>query len=85
MDTSYLSQQVSTIITKLHGLYDEMGVPTQERDARDSEVSWSGRVLEMKHVKMTRSCSNLCQRRYKIMFSTSRGMPTDTTKAQNNR
>jgi protein regulator of cytokinesis 1 len=38
MDTSYLSNQVSTIIGQLHGLFDEIGVPTHERDARESEL-----------------------------------------------
>ena len=39
MDTSYLAQQVTTIIGQLHGLFDEIGVPTHERDSRESEVS----------------------------------------------
>lgn len=38
MDTSYLEQQVSTIIGKLHELFDEIGVPSHERDTRESEV-----------------------------------------------
>ncbi|KAF4308575.1 Microtubule-associated protein MAP65/ASE1-type [Botryosphaeria dothidea] len=38
MDTSYLSQQVTTIIGQLHGLFDEIGVPNHERDARESEL-----------------------------------------------
>lgn len=38
MDTSYLSQQVTTIIGQLHGLFDEIGVPDHERDAREEEV-----------------------------------------------
>jgi protein regulator of cytokinesis 1 len=39
MDTSYLSQQVTTIIERLHSFFDEIGVPTHERDSRESEVS----------------------------------------------
>lgn len=39
MDTSYLSQQVTTIIERLHNFFDEIGVPTHERDSRESEVS----------------------------------------------
>ncbi len=39
MDTSYLEQQVSTIIGKLHELFDEIGVPSHERDTRESEVN----------------------------------------------
>lgn len=38
MDTGYLSQQVTTIINQLHGLFDEIGVPSHERDSRESEV-----------------------------------------------
>ncbi|KAF2863147.1 hypothetical protein K470DRAFT_226918 [Piedraia hortae CBS 480.64] len=38
MDTSYLSQQVTTIIERLHGFFDEIGVPSHERDARESEL-----------------------------------------------
>lgn len=38
MDTSYLTSQVATIIGQLHGLFDEIGVPSHERDARESEV-----------------------------------------------
>lgn len=39
MDTSYLSQQLTTIVKRLHGLYDEIGVASHERDSRDAEVS----------------------------------------------
>jgi hypothetical protein len=42
MDTSYLSSQVSTIIGQLHGLFDEIGVPSHERETRESEVSCAG-------------------------------------------
>ncbi|KAI9649321.1 Microtubule bundling protein [Ciborinia camelliae] len=38
MDTSYLSSQVSTIIDQLHGLFDEIGVPSRERESRESEL-----------------------------------------------
>ena len=38
MDTSYLAQQVNTIIGQLHGLFDEIGVPNHDRDAREEEV-----------------------------------------------
>lgn len=38
MDTGYLSQQVSTIIGQLHGLFDEIGVPGHERESREEEV-----------------------------------------------
>lgn len=38
MDTSYLAQQVNTIIGQLHGLFDEIGVPNHDRETRESEV-----------------------------------------------
>ncbi|KAL2169758.1 hypothetical protein VTG60DRAFT_5654 [Thermothelomyces hinnuleus] len=38
MDTSFLAQQVNTIIGQLHGLFDEIGVPHHDRDAREEEV-----------------------------------------------
>ncbi|EOD48512.1 Microtubule-associated protein MAP65/ASE1-type [Neofusicoccum parvum] len=38
MDTSYLAQQVTTIIGQLHGLFDEIGVPNHERDSREAEL-----------------------------------------------
>lgn len=40
MDSSYLSSQVSTIIGQLHGLFDEIGVPSHERETRESEASY---------------------------------------------
>lgn len=38
MDTSYLSQQVNSIIGQLHSLFDEIGVPGHERESREAEV-----------------------------------------------
>ncbi|OAQ98861.1 hypothetical protein LLEC1_05206 [Akanthomyces lecanii] len=38
MDTSYLAQQVNSSIGQLHSLFDEIGVPTHERQARESEL-----------------------------------------------
>ncbi|KAL2271505.1 hypothetical protein VTJ83DRAFT_876 [Remersonia thermophila] len=38
MDTSYLAQQVNAIIDQLHGLFDEIGVPSHERDAREEQL-----------------------------------------------
>ncbi|KFA65446.1 hypothetical protein S40285_00509 [Stachybotrys chlorohalonatus IBT 40285] len=38
MDTSYLAQQVNNSIVQLHGLFDEIGVPSHEREARESEL-----------------------------------------------
>jgi hypothetical protein len=39
MDSSYLAQQVTTIIAQLHALFDEIGVPSHERDSREAEVA----------------------------------------------
>ncbi|KAI1108098.1 microtubule associated protein-domain-containing protein [Nemania sp. NC0429] len=38
MDASYLSQQVNTIIGQLHGLFDEIGVASHDRDHREEEL-----------------------------------------------
>ena len=38
MDTNYLTTQVTTIIGQLQGLFDEIGVPSHERDSRESEA-----------------------------------------------
>ncbi|GKT46804.1 anaphase spindle elongation protein 1 [Colletotrichum spaethianum] len=38
MDTSYLSQQVNTIIGQLHGLFDEIGVPNHDREKREEDL-----------------------------------------------
>ncbi|KAM5353831.1 hypothetical protein ACJ41O_000481 [Fusarium nematophilum] len=38
VDTSYLAQQVNNSIGQLHGLFDEIGVPDHEREARESEL-----------------------------------------------
>lgn len=39
MDTSFLTSQVAGIIAQLHGLFDEIGVPSHERDSREAEVT----------------------------------------------
>jgi Ase1/PRC1/MAP65 family protein len=41
MDASYLSQQVNTIIGQLHGLFDEIGVASHDRESREAEVGGS--------------------------------------------
>lgn len=38
MDPGYLSQQVNTIIGQLHGLFDEIGVPSHDRESREAEL-----------------------------------------------
>ena len=48
MDTSYLASQVTTIIGQLHGLFDDIGVASHERETRESEVRLSN-VLVLSH------------------------------------
>lgn len=38
MDSNYLTTQVSTIIGELHGLFDEIGIPSHEKELRETEV-----------------------------------------------
>ncbi|TVY33947.1 Anaphase spindle elongation protein [Lachnellula subtilissima] len=38
MDSSYLTSQVSQIIGQLHGLFDEIGVASHDRETRESEL-----------------------------------------------
>lgn len=38
VDTSYLTTQVNNIVEQLHGIYDEIGVPSHERESREAEV-----------------------------------------------
>lgn len=38
VDTGYLTTQVTTIIGQLHGIFDEIGIPKNERDARETEL-----------------------------------------------
>ena len=66
MDTSYLTTQVSTIIGQLHGLFDEIGVPNQERESRESEVHHVCRIE--KKLLIHRSCLQLSQKHYIINY-----------------
>lgn len=45
MDTSYLTTQVTTIIGQLHGLFDDIGVETHERESREAEVRLSTTIV----------------------------------------
>lgn len=38
MDSNYLTTQVSNIIGQLHSLFDEIGVPSHERESRESKL-----------------------------------------------
>lgn len=46
VDTSYLTTQVNNIVEQLHGIFDEIGVPTHERDSREADVSSTGSNCE---------------------------------------
>lgn len=63
MDTSYLAQQVTTIIGQLHGLFDEIGVPNHERDSREAEVRLDAVQLRCSFADVHCSFSLRCQRR----------------------
>lgn len=41
MDTNFLQNQVTTIIKQLHSIFDEIGVPRNERESRETEVGLS--------------------------------------------
>ncbi|KAL5355796.1 microtubule associated protein-domain-containing protein [Aspergillus floccosus] len=38
VDTSYLTTQVNNIVSQLHGIFDEIGIPGHERDSREAEL-----------------------------------------------
>ncbi|KAL8813050.1 MAG: hypothetical protein Q9200_000572 [Gallowayella weberi] len=38
MDTSHLTTQVTTIIAQLHGIFDDIGLQTHERESRETEL-----------------------------------------------
>ncbi|BCR90487.1 putative microtubule associated protein (Ase1) [Aspergillus chevalieri] len=38
VDTSYLTTQVNNIVSQLHGVFDDIGVPGHERDSREAEL-----------------------------------------------
>lgn len=44
MNTNYLSQQVTTIIDQLHGHFDQIGISSEERESRESEVQSHARA-----------------------------------------
>lgn len=41
VDTSYLTTQVNNIVSELHGIFDDIGVPNHERESREAEVRLS--------------------------------------------
>jgi protein regulator of cytokinesis 1 len=38
VDTNDLTTQVNKIISQLHGIFDDIGVPNHEREAKETEV-----------------------------------------------
>ncbi|OKL57420.1 hypothetical protein UA08_06995 [Talaromyces atroroseus] len=38
VDTGYLTTQVNNIINQLHGIFDDIGVPNHDREARETEL-----------------------------------------------
>lgn len=59
MDTSYLTTQVTTIIGQLHGLFDDIGVETHERESREAEVRHASQKV-LQHIltdDLTAFCS----------------------------
>ncbi|EAW14484.1 putative microtubule associated protein (Ase1) [Aspergillus clavatus NRRL 1] len=38
VDTSYLTTQVNNIVSQLHGIFDDIGVPSHERETREAEL-----------------------------------------------
>lgn len=71
MDTSYLAQQVTTIIGQLHGLFDEIGVASHERDSREAEVSDATQdpiLVTGNMLTTSNSSSPRCPKHYTISF-----------------
>lgn len=44
MDQSDLTTQLTTIIGQLHGLFDDIGVPSHDRESREAEVCAALRI-----------------------------------------
>jgi Ase1/PRC1/MAP65 family protein len=38
VDASYLTTQVNSIVDQLHGVFDEIGISSHERESREAEV-----------------------------------------------
>ncbi|KAI1306306.1 microtubule associated protein-domain-containing protein [Xylaria venustula] len=86
MDASYLSQQVNSIIGQLHGLFDEIGVPSHDRDNREAELFAALSETLSNHVKdVTAEKKEMVDEAQRII-TLIRQMETslDDTKAQRN-
>ncbi|RFU79566.1 microtubule-associated, map65 ase1-type [Trichoderma arundinaceum] len=55
MDTSYLSKQVNNSIGQLHSLFDDIGVPDHEREAREAELFKALSEALNNHLRMVTS------------------------------
>ncbi|KAK2781706.1 hypothetical protein FQN52_001381 [Onygenales sp. PD_12] len=58
VDTSYLTTQVNSIVGQLHGLFDEIGVPSHDREAREQELFASLSETLQNHLRRVNSEKN---------------------------
>jgi protein regulator of cytokinesis 1 len=58
MDTSYLTTQVTTIIGQLHSIFDEIGVPRNERESRETELFSALSETLHNHLRLVNSYVN---------------------------
>lgn len=47
MDTGYLHTQVTTIIGQLHTIWDEIGIPRNDRESREAEVCAATPIIDV--------------------------------------
>ncbi|KAI9368083.1 microtubule associated protein-domain-containing protein [Aspergillus egyptiacus] len=52
VDTSYLTTQVNNIVSQLHGIFDEIGIPSHERESRETELFSALSETLNSHLKM---------------------------------
>lgn len=57
VDTSYLTTQVNNIVSQLHGIFDEIGIPNHERESREEEVCASS-LDDLPAPELTIGCSS---------------------------
>ncbi|OAX81730.1 hypothetical protein ACJ72_03933 [Emergomyces africanus] len=58
IDTSYLTTQVTSIVSQLHGLFDEIGVPNHDRESREQELFASLSDTLQSHLRRVNSEKN---------------------------
>ncbi|KKY28541.1 putative microtubule associated protein [Phaeomoniella chlamydospora] len=84
MDTSYLTTQVNTIIGQLHGIFDEIGVPRNERESRETELFTALAETLHNHLRLVNTeKTRLTEEAYKLI-ETIRKMETSLDDAQSN-